>query len=297
VAEDLFIFLEQFFTIFHQFKSHPFWIAAESYGGKYGPSAAYYIHQKIQANQTSINLKGIAIGDGALDPAIQFTDLSNLVYYLAMADQQEREVIRGYERRIRETTQAGEWKLAFEAFDEMMNGDFFPYPTYFTNITGLHDYFNFLSPNYPPNPYPKWLDLPTSRQSLHVGTYPYWDYNSTVERYLIEDWMRPVAPKLPALIENYDCLFYNGQNDVILGGPLTTEVLRRLHWNGAEGFKTAKKKIWHNVSDKTDVSGYVVSFKGLTHVIVRDAGHMVPADQPERAYDMITRFILGQPWN
>lgn len=296
VAQDLFSFLEQFFTVFYQYKSKPFWIAAESYGGKYGPSAAYYIHQQILANKTSINLKGIAIGDGALDPRIQFTDISNLVFYLAMADQQEREVIQGYERRIGNHIDNKEWKKAFEVFDELMNGDFFRDPTYFNNITGLTDYFNFLSPNYPPNPFSQYLNLPTTKAALHVGSYHFASYNSTVERFLVEDWMQPISWKIPALAENYRCLFYNGQNDVILGGPLTTEVLRRLNWKHQHEFNTAKKKIWHSPDGK-DVSGYVVSAQGLTHVIVRNAGHMVPADQPERAFDMIRRFIMGLPWN
>ena len=30
-------------------------------------------------------------------------------------------------------------------------------------------------------------------------------------------------------------------------------------------------------------------------VVVRDAGHMVPGDQPARALDMIERFIQGRP--
>lgn len=43
VARDLVSFLEQFFTIFPQYKSRPFWLAGESYGGKYVPSAAYHV--------------------------------------------------------------------------------------------------------------------------------------------------------------------------------------------------------------------------------------------------------------
>lgn len=296
VAKDLYSFLEQFFTVFYQFKSRPFYIAAESYGGKYGPSAAYYIHQQKLLNRTSINLKGIAIGDGALDPSIQFTDLSNLVYYLAMADHQERDVIKGYERRITHHIERQEWKLAFEVFDQLMNGDFFPYPTYFTNITGLTDYFNFLSPNYPPNPFSKYLNQPEIKSALHVGSYHFAGYNSTVEKFLIEDWMQSIAWKIPALVENYDCLFYNGQNDVILGSPLTMEVLRRVKWTRQNEFNKAKKQIWHTPDGK-DVSGYVIAVKGLTHVVVRNAGHMVPADQPAAAQDMIRRFIAGKPWN
>lgn len=242
-------------------------------------------------------MKGIAIGDGAIDPGVQFTDLSNLVYYLAMADQQEREVIKGYEKKIAHHIENKQWKKAFEAFDELLNGDFYPYPTYFTNITGLTDYFNFLSPDYPPNPFSKFLNLPATKAALHVGNYPFASYNGTVEKFLIEDWMQPVSWKLPVLFENYECLLYNGQNDVILGSPLTMEVLRKLPWSRQQEFNKAPKLIWHSPVDKTDVSGYALSVPGLTHVVVRNAGHLVPADQPARAADMIRRFVSGKPFN
>ena len=34
--------------------------------------------------------------------------------------------------------------------------------------------------------------------------------------------------------------------------------------------------------------------KQFTQVIVRTAGHILPHDQPERAMDMITRFVEGR---
>ena len=48
---------------------------------------------------------------------------------------------------------------AFEVFDAFLNGDFFPYPTFYNNATGLYDYFNFDTPYYPPNPYDQFMDV------------------------------------------------------------------------------------------------------------------------------------------
>jgi hypothetical protein len=36
-------------------------------------------------------------------------------------------------------------KQAFDVWDEMLNGDIYPYPNYFHNITGLNDYDNFIN--------------------------------------------------------------------------------------------------------------------------------------------------------
>src|SRR5690348_14567953 len=107
-----------------------------------------------------------------------------------MADETEVSVIQKYEERIIEAIGAGEFVKAFHAFDELLNGDFYPYPTYFANITGTTNYFNFINPVYPPNPYNQYVQLPSIRNAIHVGQYAYNGYNSTVELHLKEDWMR-----------------------------------------------------------------------------------------------------------
>ncbi len=109
----------------------------------------------------------------------------------------------------------------------------------------------------------------------------YWDYNATVERNLINDWMQGVTPKVESLLSNYSVLIYNGQLDVILGAPLCLKALAKLQWPGAAAFAAAKKQIWH-VAGTPTVAGYVIEAVsndarrvGLTHATVRLAGHMV----------------------
>ena len=38
---------------------------------------------------------------------------------------------------------------------------------------------------------------------------------------------------------------------------------------------------------------HVPGYGGFTYAVVRGAGHMVPGDQPERAYDLITKLVDG----
>jgi vitellogenic carboxypeptidase-like protein len=135
VGLDLFLFLEQFFTIFDNIAANPLIIAGESYGGKYAPSAACYLHSQIVSGRSSLKLSGVSIGDGAINPAVQFTGFADLLFYLSMADRNEQAVIRAYEHNITAAIAAGDWKTAFGVFDALLNGDFFPYPTYFRNIS------------------------------------------------------------------------------------------------------------------------------------------------------------------
>lgn len=46
-----------------------------------------------------------------------------------------------------------------------------------------------------------------------------------------------------------------------------------------------------------DLAGYSKQVGNFTQVLVRNAGHMVPYDQPKWAFDLITRFTKGKPFN
>lgn len=106
---------------------------------------AFELAAQIAAGNSQLNLQGILVGDGAIDPLTQFTGFADLTFYMGFANLNERETIRGYEERITALIGQQQWKAAFVVFDELLNGDFFPFPTYFRNITGLSDYFNELS--------------------------------------------------------------------------------------------------------------------------------------------------------
>lgn len=63
---------------------------------------------------------------------------------------------------------------------------------------------------------------------------------------------------------------------------------QKLQWSGAVEYRTASRSVWYVGKD---VAGYVKKAGKLTEVMVRDAGHMVPADQPRWGLDLITRFF------
>ena len=74
VARDLYSALTQFFQIYTDYASNPFYVTGESYAGKYVPSITYKIHVENQNPQVKvrINLKGMTIGDGLTDPLNQY---------------------------------------------------------------------------------------------------------------------------------------------------------------------------------------------------------------------------------
>lgn len=297
VANNLYSAVTQFFQLFPDLQDNDFYATGESYGGKYVPSLSYKIYQ-MNANPDNqyVNLVGLSIGDGMMDPLTQTQGYADLLYQLGMADESERTAGHVYEQTIQTLIMQQNYTSAFHVFDRYLNGDFWSYGTFYYNTTGLDNYDNFLTPDYPENPYVEFLNLASTRNSIHTGNYAYHDYNATVESYLIPDWMVSIRYKLTPLLENYKVLMYNGQNDIILAGPLCENFLRTLNWSGQNAYLSAPKIIWKVESTDQQVAGYVrqVSADSFTQAAVRDAGHLVPADQPRAAQDLITRWIKGE---
>jgi len=73
--------LTQFFTLFSEYRKNDFYVTGESYAGKYVPSVSYTIHQKNPGASVKINLKGLVIGNGLIDPINQIVHSDYLYEY------------------------------------------------------------------------------------------------------------------------------------------------------------------------------------------------------------------------
>jgi len=131
---------------------------------------------------------------------------------------------------------------------------------------------------------------------LHVGSHPFVFWNQTVETILSPDIFRSVAPILPTLIEHYKVMIYNGQLDIAINSPGVSNFIRSLTWNGSEEWQAAKKVVWNVDPSDYAPAGYVTKSHEFVFVVVRGAGHILPLDQPDRALNMITRFVEGMEW-
>ena len=87
---------------------------------------------------------------------------------------------------------------------------------------------------------------------------------------------------------HFSAVIYAGDVDFIcnyLGNRAWTQAL---DWNHKEEFNQSEDVDWFNGS------GMVRSSNGFTFLQVYDAGHMVPTDQPEAAFQLINTFIAGE---
>jgi vitellogenic carboxypeptidase-like protein len=92
-------------------------------------------------------------------------------------------------------------------------------------------------------------------------------------------------------------VLWAGQDDPQDGPAINEPWIRHIDWGGNKGFTQTKRELWRlggrdpkegllgggraKPDPKGDVVGYWREYDTLTHVVIRNAGHMVPHDQPE----------------
>lgn len=197
----------------------------------------------------------------------------------------------------------GDYTSAYHAMAEMM----ITTPSLYSNLTSMRNIYNVVWDSSPiPFEGGYWdgyVQESSVRAALHVGQRPWSAVDAVYER-LKFDIPRSVGPWLGALLDTgrYRVLLYSGQLDVIVPYRGTVNVAKSLRWSGAEQFQNASRTVWRvPVSDCdrcniTVVAGYAIASGPLTVLLVRNAGHMVPYDQPEWAHDLIKRFTSGRPF-
>ncbi|KAL7976701.1 hypothetical protein Chor_008650 [Crotalus horridus] len=258
VGRDLYSAIIQFFQLFPHYQKNDFYATGESYAGKYVPAIGYYIHSNNPTAKIKINFKGVAIGDGLCDPEVMLGGYADFLYQIGLVDENQRIYVQNQSNLGQQYIQQKKWKEAVEEPEDQ-------------------EYFG------------KLLSLPNIRKSIHVGNLTFHD-GSMVEEYLLEDIMKTIKPWLAVLMDHYRVLIYNGQLDIIVAAPLTERFLPTVPWGKVKEYKNAERIVWRIHDKDPEVAGYV------RQVIVRGGGHILPYDQPERALDMMDRFIMGKGW-
>merc|ERR1711937_101488 len=148
------------------------------------------------------------------------TGYPGLLYNFGLVDDQELVKINEYCTSTIDLIKENEMKKAFDVWDEMLNGDVYPYPSYFKNVTGSNDYDNMLRTNAPASfgYYAPFLNQPSVREKIHVGDAIF-NSGHECELHLLADFHVSFAKELSTLLDygQYNIILYSGQLDIIIG--------------------------------------------------------------------------------
>ncbi|KAK5644865.1 hypothetical protein RI129_006165 [Pyrocoelia pectoralis] len=287
IGEQLYEALSQFFKLFSELAENNFFITGQSYAGKYAPALAYTILKNNNVEH-KFRLEGIAIGSAYSDPINQFV-YSDYLYQIGLIDSKSRRQMKEMEQRAIELIEEQKWIAATNVFGELIyearNN------TFFQHVTGFTEPLNYLKLKDDSLKYfVDYLQREDVKRAIHVGNATFHD-GVTVDKYLTEEFTQSIAPWISELLSHYRMMFYNGQTDVIVPYPSVTNFLEKLNFSSVDEYKTNDRRFWY-VNDV--LAGYVKQAGNLTEVLVRNAGHMIPRDQPEWTFDLITKFVYDR---
>ena len=118
-----------------------------------------------------IPLRGMAVGDGWIDPVNMVGGYPDMMYNFGLCSLKQKAIIQNYCDETVQYIKSGNMTAAFYVWDEMLNGDVYPYANYFHNITGSNDYDNFLRTNAPEEFgfFGNYVSLPAVKIAMHTG--------------------------------------------------------------------------------------------------------------------------------
>ncbi|CAF0794133.1 unnamed protein product [Didymodactylos carnosus] len=243
--------------------------------------------------QTRINLKGIAIGNGWTDPYRQY-EYGPLLYQIGLIDDQQLFYFNLQSSLLRYAISQNRFLDAFYISDALIDGDLINTTTYFAQVTGLKSSSNILLTSDPPGifDFVPFITQAYRRKQIHVGNKTFND-GVHVEELMINNIFQSVPElKLQVLFDNYKVLVYSGLLDITCAHKLTLNWVSALQWSRADEFRRAPRLIWKVEPTDAEVAGYVQTAGQFTLASIRNAGHMVPSDQPRAMFDLLQRFLL-----
>eukprot|EP00455_Lapot_gusevi_P010206 TRINITY_DN1459_c0_g1_i12.p1 TRINITY_DN1459_c0_g1~~TRINITY_DN1459_c0_g1_i12.p1 ORF type:complete len:304 (+),score=103.14 TRINITY_DN1459_c0_g1_i12:308-1219(+) len=300
MANNMYEFFQVFFTKYPKYSNLRFFVTGESYAGHYVPAVAARIFRGNQAGEgIHINLSGIAIGNGLVNPAVQYTKYAPYAHDHQLVNDKEYGLMNamlplcevGIVNCAQNSTLG--WLACINAYVICNAAELMP-----VTFTGVNPYDVRTQCTVQPLCYdftllPKFLQKPDVIQALGVQGHTWTDCNRlvTMELVFAGDWMLNFASDIPQLLtSNISVLVYNGEYDFMCNWYGSQAWTEALVWSGQIPFQQAQNQTWV-VDGQT--SGSFKSYGGFTFLRVADSGHMVPRDQPKRALTMINNFVHG----
>eukprot|EP00698_Gefionella_okellyi_P009143 TRINITY_DN22_c0_g1_i1.p1 TRINITY_DN22_c0_g1~~TRINITY_DN22_c0_g1_i1.p1 ORF type:complete len:430 (+),score=98.25 TRINITY_DN22_c0_g1_i1:62-1351(+) len=291
IANDLYIFLQELLFQFPQYRKLDFFVTGESYAGHYVPALATRIVEGNAHDANKINLQGIAIGNGWVDPKIQYGQYAQFAYDNHLIGKTTYDILQGTYEACKIALDTHVFIIALDVCQGMVEA-------ILAEAGNINVYDIRKKCEYPPLCYnfddvTTLLNSPAIEEALGTTGRKWKACNMEVHTLLLGDWISNLERGIPNVLANgVRVLVYSGMDDFICnyyGGRAWTAAMQ---WPGQAQFNDAKLVPW--LVDGQN-AGYVKSAHGLTFLEVANAGHMVPMDQPANALVMLNKFMKNQP--
>ncbi|XP_034892075.1 serine carboxypeptidase-like 31 isoform X2 [Populus alba] len=308
-ANDAYAFLHKWFLLFPSYRSRAFYIAGESYAGKYVPELAELINDKNNDTSRYIDLKGILLGNPETSDAEDWRGMVDYAWSHAIISDETHKIIR----QSCNFDSNDPWSNddCAEAVDELLKqykeidiyslytsvciGDSASSDDKFTQImfTRSSKMMPRIMGGYDPclDEYAKaFYNRPDVQKALHVSDGHHLKNWSICNTKIFVEWLE----SRPSVLPIYKKLITAGLRIWVYSGDTDGRVPVLSTRYSLSSLGLPITKAWRPWYHKKEVSGWFQEYEGLTFATFRGAGHAVPLFKPSDSLAFFSAFLLGE---
>ncbi|GMM52796.1 carboxypeptidase C [Starmerella bacillaris] len=300
-GEDVYAFLELFFTKFPQYAENGFHIAGESYAGHYIPVFAGEI---VKHEDRSFPLDSVLIGNGLIDPLRQYDFYEPQAcgggeYPAVISEEECQDMIDSQPRCNSLISSCYESQSAWICVPASIycnNAMMGPYQKSGRNVYDIREDCSDSSDGlcYPQMDWiAEYLNTEEVREALgitDVEKFESCNFDVNSGFLFNGDWMLPYYTNVIDLLElGIPVLDYAGLADFICNALGTDNFASQVEWSGHEEFASSPVKPW--LLKDGSKAGRFRNYKHFTSLQIYEAGHMAPYNQPQALFEMVDEWV------
>ncbi|XP_057725876.1 serine carboxypeptidase-like 31 [Arachis stenosperma] len=305
-ANDAYTFLHNWFLKFPSYRTRTFYIAGESYAGKYVPELAELIQDRNKDPSLHINLKGIMLGNPETSDAEDWIGLVDYAWSHAIISDETHKTIK----TSCDFNSSDPWRNqdCSEAVDEVLKQyrEIDIYSLYTSTCFASTARSSMARSSSSTTMMPRMMggydpclddyarayyNRPDVQKALHAGDGHNLKNWSICNNDIFNGWGDSKASVVPI----YRKLIAGGGLRIwIYSGDTDGRVPVLSTRYSLSSLELRVRKAWRPWYHENEVSGWVEEYEGLTFATFRGAGHAVPCFKPSSSLAFFSSFLRGQ---
>jgi len=294
--------------------NRPLYFSGESHAGHYIPSMMNYIQkQNAKSPSLQIPITGAAIGNGWIDPPVQYS-AHEAAYGKGIIGLAQKRALEDDEKRCQADLSRGQYvsKHCYSLLDAVIDnsqghGSQYHISQYDARKTervsgsrdfprGHKDVEAYLGGRGRPELAAlkdQVLAAIHSTPSAEAGQVYEECTDPPYHALKHQDGLGVTQDVVDLLNNDVRMMFFNGIEDMICNHVGNEIAVENFAWKLQEEYQLAPRYGWKSPSTQM-LAGFMKEHENLMYLKVKDSGHMVPMDLPDVALDMIRTLIYNQ---
>jgi len=312
ITDDMIVVLKAVLEESPEFKTRPFYVFGQSYGGKMAAHLARQLYNEILMGNIQLVLMGFAMGNAWISPIDATLTWGPLLYWMSIVDdtgladiQRAAELTAVAVEEERWVQATNLWALTqFSVIRHSNYVDFYNILKFIvpgsTSIPHSSDFGRLFRTLYALNVTQKQVDPldilmnGVIREKLAIiPDHVIWGGQSDdVFDYQAGDFMKPVVSVVDSALKDtaLQVIVYQGQLDLICDTKGAMDFVEQLTWEQLPNYNGATRRPFIDPRDQQTYM-FVKSFNRFKFYWVLGAGHAVPKDNGDAAYLMFERIL------